>query len=68
MNLGLGTAAVLWLLSGVFFWGAFVVLGLGFRRPGEHQDTSRPAPDAVQRPTRASSSVPAHVFARTSQH
>lgn len=32
MTIGWGTALTVWFLSGVVFWGAFVVCSLGFKR------------------------------------
>ena len=57
--MGFGTIALLWLASGVFFWGAFVALCFGFRGtdglgadPGSTPEllrrSDRPSPSAVR--------------------
>lgn len=67
MDVGLGTAAVVWLLSGVLFWGGFVVLALGFRRVDEYPGPSQSTPESSSPPNRIPSSVQEQVFARTSE-
>ena len=60
MDIGFGTAAALWLLSGVLFWGGFVALGLGFRAADEDE---RAAAASERSPGRRR--TPDHVVART---
>lgn len=65
MNIGMGAAVGIWMISGVAFGSAFVALGFRFRPADECEEASAPA-DAAPTPRHTTSrAAPDHVLTRS---